>query len=45
MANAQHNKVKTEAAQSIARAKARQGEVNAKAQVLKAKSLMAKAAK
>ncbi|MBE1301206.1 MAG: hypothetical protein GJ680_15020 [Alteromonadaceae bacterium] len=45
MANPQYNKVKAEAAQAIARAKARQGEVNAKAQVLKAKQLMAKAAK
>lgn len=45
MTNPQFNKVKTEAAQSLARAKARRGEVNAKAQVLKAKSLMAKAAK
>jgi hypothetical protein len=45
MANPQYTKVKTEAAQSIARAKARQGEVNAKAQVLKAKAAMARAAK
>lgn len=45
MANPQYTKVKAEAAQSIARAKAKQGQVNAKAQVLKAKSLMAKASK
>ena len=45
MANPQYTKVKTEAAQAIARAKARQGEVNAKAQVLKAKQAIAKAAK
>ena len=45
MANPQFTKVKAEAAQSIARAKAKQGQVNAKAQILKAKSLMAKAAK
>lgn len=45
MANPQYNKVKTEAAQAIARSKARQGEVNARAQILKAKALMAKAAK
>jgi len=45
MANPQFTKVKTEAIQSITRAKARQAEVNAKAQVLKAKKMMAKAGK
>lgn len=45
MANPHFLKVKAEANQSVARAKARKNEVNAKAQVLKAKALMAKAAK
>lgn len=39
------NKIKAEAAQALARSKARAGQVNATAQVLKAKQMMAKASR